>query len=120
MYCFSSRSMAGRTTQSLGKPVSFGVSILPPWNALFKNMLPWTTPFVPWTPPLGGPTHKATPMPIPFALVRNLFLTTVLFAACVPARKYDEAAARNKTMQAEVDAANAKARDAQAAYDELR
>jgi len=60
------------------------------------------------------------PMPIPYALVRNLFLTTMLFTACVPARKYEEAASRNRTMQAEVDASNAKARDAQAAYDELR
>lgn len=52
-------------------------------------------------------------------------LTSVLFislfiVACVPARKYEEANARAKAMQGEVDAANAKARDAQAALDEMR
>jgi chemotaxis protein MotB len=40
--------------------------------------------------------------------------------ACVPARKYEEVNARNKAMQAEVDAANARARQAQTAYDEQK
>lgn len=54
----------------------------------------------------------------------NLFLSTVLltllFTACVPARKYQESEARSKAMQVEVDAATAKARDAQTALDEMR
>lgn len=44
----------------------------------------------------------------------------LLMVACVPARKYEEQKAKASTMQAEVDAANARARDAQASYDELR
>ncbi|MCW5899951.1 MAG: OmpA family protein [Flavobacteriales bacterium] len=55
--------------------------------------------------------------------IRTLLAASIavsLFAACVPARKYEEANARNKAMQAEVDAANARARDAQAAFDELK
>jgi chemotaxis protein MotB len=46
--------------------------------------------------------------------------TTVLFSACVPARKYEEEKAKAQAMRAEVDGANAKAREVQAAYDELR
>lgn len=55
---------------------------------------------------------------------KSLLITVVasmlLMVACVPARKYEEQKAKASTMQAEVDAANAKARDAQASYDELR
>lgn len=47
-------------------------------------------------------------------------LLVVLLVGCVPARKYEEANTRATTLQAEVDAANAKARDAQAALDEVR
>jgi chemotaxis protein MotB len=50
-----------------------------------------------------------------FAFVAALFLT-----ACVPARQYEEAKARADAMQAEVDAANAKARDAEATLEEIR
>ena len=46
-------------------------------------------------------------------------LTISLFVACVPARKYEEANNRAKAMQAEVDAANARARDAQAGLEEI-
>jgi chemotaxis protein MotB len=48
-------------------------------------------------------------------LVAALFLT-----ACVPARQYEDAKARADAMQAEVDAANAKARDAEATLEEIR
>lgn len=47
-------------------------------------------------------------------------LLIALLVGCVPARKYEEANTRATTLQAEVDAANAKARDAQAALDEVR
>ncbi len=47
-------------------------------------------------------------------------IATALFTACVPHRKYEEANAKAIAMQAEVDAANTRARDAQAAHDELR
>jgi chemotaxis protein MotB len=40
--------------------------------------------------------------------------------ACVPARKYEEADQRAKAMQAEVDAANARARDAVAEMEDLK
>ncbi len=46
-----------------------------------------------------------------------LLFCAMCFTACVPARKYEEAEQRNRTMQAEVDAANARARDAQAQLD---
>lgn len=49
-----------------------------------------------------------------------LLLSIILMQSCVPARKYEEANARNKAMQGEVDAANARARDAQASLDEMR
>ena len=50
-----------------------------------------------------------------------LFIIPLFLAvACVPARKYEEANARNKAMQAEVDAANARARDVQAQMDDMR
>ncbi len=45
---------------------------------------------------------------------------SAMVTACVPARKYEETKARADAMQAEVDAATTKARDAQAALDELR
>lgn len=51
--------------------------------------------------------------------VSALALLTITFLACVPARKFEEAESRSKAMQAEVDAANTKARDAQAAMDEM-
>ena len=56
----------------------------------------------------------------PIHFLTTLFLVSTLFFACVPARKYEEARSRAATMQAEVDAANAKARDAQTALDEMR
>lgn len=51
---------------------------------------------------------------------RTLLFSTLLFTACVPARKYEESEQRNRTMQAEVDAANARARDAEAALENIR
>lgn len=53
-------------------------------------------------------------------LLQSVLIGTLLLTACVPARKYEEANAKATAMQAEVDAANTRARDAQAAYDELR
>lgn len=44
---------------------------------------------------------------------------SLLFVACVPARKYDEAKQRAQSMQAEVEAANKKALDAQTGMDEM-
>lgn len=55
----------------------------------------------------------------PFRAYHIAFACAML-SACVPARKYEEAKARADAMQAEVDAANAKARDSQAQLDELR
>jgi chemotaxis protein MotB len=52
-------------------------------------------------------------------LIAPAVLLTALFTACVPARKYEEADARAKAMQAETDAANAKARDAETALTEM-
>ncbi|MBK9175163.1 MAG: OmpA family protein [Flavobacteriales bacterium] len=49
-----------------------------------------------------------------------LLLLIALFSACVPARKYEEANNRAKALQAESDAATAKARDAQTALEEMR
>ena len=46
-------------------------------------------------------------------------LFSLFFAACVPARKYEEADQRAKAMQAEADAANKKALDAQTSMDEM-
>lgn len=55
---------------------------------------------------------------------KRLFLSasliTALLSACVPARKYEEANNRAKALQAEADAAAAKARDAQTALEEMR
>ena len=48
-----------------------------------------------------------------------LALLTITFLACVPNRKFEEAESRSKAMQAEVDAANTKARDAQAAMEKM-
>ena len=45
---------------------------------------------------------------------RAILISALVFTACVPARKYEEAEQRNRTMQAETDAANARARDARA------
>lgn len=50
----------------------------------------------------------------------TIVTSMLLMVACVPARKYEEQKAKASSMQAEVDAANAKARDAQAGIDELR
>ena len=58
-------------------------------------------------------------MRAPSNLIIPTVLLAMLFTACVPARKYQEAEARAKAMQAEVDAATTKARDAQTALDEL-
>lgn len=49
-----------------------------------------------------------------------LILGTSLLFACVPARKYEEANSRAKAMQAEVDAANARALEARTSYEELQ
>ncbi|MEO8589629.1 MAG: OmpA family protein [Flavobacteriales bacterium] len=54
-----------------------------------------------------------------FAHIRSAVILALLFTACVPARKYQEADARAKAMQGEVDAANAKAREAQTKLDEM-
>lgn len=53
-----------------------------------------------------------------FVILASLF--TLLLVACVPARQYEDAKARADSMQAEVDAANAKARDAEAAIADVR
>lgn len=53
-------------------------------------------------------------------LLFTVVTSVLLMAACVPARKYEEQKAKADTMQVEVDAATAKARDAQASLDELR
>lgn len=47
-------------------------------------------------------------------------LSTALLAACVPARKYEEANSRAKALQAQADAAEARARDAEAAVADQR
>lgn len=47
-------------------------------------------------------------------------VVSAMVTACVPARKYEESKARADALLAEVDVANAKARDAQTALDELR
>lgn len=47
-------------------------------------------------------------------------VAALFFTACVPARQYEDAKARADAMQAEVDAANAKARDSEAALEEIR
>lgn len=47
-------------------------------------------------------------------------LVSAAFIACVPARKYEESETRVRTMQGEVDAANARARDAAAALEEIK
>ncbi|HMC96253.1 MAG TPA: OmpA family protein, partial [Flavobacteriales bacterium] len=51
--------------------------------------------------------------------ITAVVLLIVLFTACVPARQYEEAEARAKAMQGEVDAANAKARDAETSMAEM-
>lgn len=55
---------------------------------------------------------------------RNLFIVSIIsmliIAGCVPARKWQEADQRANTLQAEADAANARARDAQIALTELQ
>ena len=56
----------------------------------------------------------------PLFFVRSALMAALLFTACVPARKYEEANSRANTMQAQVDASNQRARDAQTALDELR
>lgn len=55
-----------------------------------------------------------------FTTLTTAAMMAVVMVACVPARKYEEANQRIRTMQAEVDAANAKARDAQAALEDIR
>lgn len=56
----------------------------------------------------------------PFQAGHAVLFAAMVLSACVPARKYEEAKTRADVMQAEVDAANTKARDAQAALDEIR
>ena len=55
---------------------------------------------------------------------RNLFIVSIIsmliITGCVPARKWQEADRRANTLQAEADAANARARDAQIALTELQ
>ncbi|MCU0318621.1 MAG: OmpA family protein [Flavobacteriales bacterium] len=55
-----------------------------------------------------------------FRPLSMLLLVSAAFVACVPARKYEESETRVRTMQGEVDAANARARDAQAAFEEIK
>ncbi|MEZ4757920.1 MAG: OmpA family protein [Flavobacteriales bacterium] len=55
----------------------------------------------------------------PVRALSFLLLMSGTFAACVPARKYEESESRVRTMQGEVDAANVRARDAQAALEEI-
>ena len=60
-----------------------------------------------------------TPMQgYPFSFLAPLLFGLSLFA-CVPARKYEEANQRARTMQLEVEAANTKALDAQTSMDEM-
>jgi chemotaxis protein MotB len=53
-------------------------------------------------------------------LLNASFGAALFLTACVPARQYEDQKARADAMQAEVDAANAKARDAQATLEEIR
>lgn len=62
---------------------------------------------------------KSTNMRFPSGSQVPFLLLAMLMTACVPARKYEEAQARSAAMQAEVDAALAKEREARTAYDEL-
>lgn len=55
-----------------------------------------------------------------FTTLTTAAMMAAVMVACVPARKYEEANQRIRTMQAEVDAATAKARDAQAALEDIR
>jgi chemotaxis protein MotB len=55
-----------------------------------------------------------------FKSFRAALILLLLFTACVPARQYEEEKARVAAMQGEVDAANAKARDAVTALEELK
>ena len=48
------------------------------------------------------------------------FVSVLLLAGCVPARKFEESENKARAMQVEVDGANARARDAQASYDEIK
>ncbi len=57
-------------------------------------------------------------MPIRLSILLPL-ISAVLLTSCVPQRKYQEAADRAKLLQAETDAANARARDAQTALEEV-
>jgi len=47
-------------------------------------------------------------------------IVLVVLAGCVPARKFEESENRARAMQAEVDGANVRARDAQSALDEIK
>jgi chemotaxis protein MotB len=56
-------------------------------------------------------------------LERSLFAIAIgglLLTACVPSRKYEEERARARSLQAEMDAAQARARDAETALNEMR
>lgn len=50
----------------------------------------------------------------------SFLLLILLLPACVPSRKYEEEKGKVKAMQAELDAANARARDAVSQFDELK
>lgn len=49
-----------------------------------------------------------------------VLLLSITLVACVPARKFEESENRARAMQSELDAANAKAREAQAGMDEMK
>ncbi|TXH29221.1 MAG: hypothetical protein E6Q99_01230, partial [Elusimicrobia bacterium] len=59
-------------------------------------------------------------MRTPFHHLSFPLLVSAAFVACVPARKYEESETRVRTMQGEVDAANARARDAASAFEEIK
>jgi chemotaxis protein MotB len=50
----------------------------------------------------------------------TFLLLSITLMACVPARKFQESENKVRAMQAEVDASNARARDAQSAMDEMK
>ncbi len=62
---------------------------------------------------------KATCMPIRNSLSISVIFTIMVLSSCVPARRYQEEKDRATQLQAETDAANARARDAQVALEEV-
>lgn len=69
---------------------------------------------------MNNATNRPQQMTSLFRASCTALSLAALLSACVPARKYEEAKTRADAMQAEVDAANTKARDAQTALDEIR